>query len=127
MHAVPEEFALPGGVFVLALLDGQPVACGGFRPLRAGIAELKRMYVRPDTRGSGLGRRLLEHLEESARRAGYAQLWLETGTEQPEAMALYASAGYSPIPAFGQFADSPRSRCYAKPLTSRPSSRAPLS
>lgn len=127
MHAVPEEFEPPGGLFVLTLLDGQPMACGGFRPLRPGIAELKRMYVRPHARGSGLGRRLLEHLEECARSAGYEQLWLETGTEQPEAMALYTSAGYSPILAFGQFADSPRSRCYAKPLTSMPSSRAPLS
>ena len=127
VQAPASEFTPPDGLFVVLLLGDEAVACGGFRPLRPGIAELKRMYVRPDARGTGLGRRLLGHLETAARQAGHTELWLETGTEQPEAMALYASAGYTPIPSFGQFADSPRSRCYGKALVPTPSSRAPLS
>lgn len=134
------QFRPPEGFFVLVMVDGEPLGCGGFRPLgptaslpegreppQPRIAELKRMYVRPDARGLGLGRRLLTHLETTAAAAGYTHLWLETGTVQPEAMSLYESAGYTPIPGFGQFADSPRSRSYAKPLAPTPSSRAPLS
>jgi GNAT superfamily N-acetyltransferase len=127
IDASPAEFTPPTGRFVVALADGRPVACGGFRRLTPTVAELKRMYVRPPERGRGLGRRLLADLEHAAREAGYAELWLETGTAQPEAMALYASAGYRLIPNFGQFADSPMSRCYAKSLSPIPSNRAPLS
>ena len=86
------------------------------------------MYVRPARRGSGLPRRLLAHRETAARQAGYRQLRLETGLSQPEAMALYKSAGYRAIPAFGQFSHEPDQRCYAKSLEgSSRSSRAPLS
>ena len=127
VHAAPAEFEPPHGLFVLAVIDGEAVACGGFRPLRPGIAEVKRMYVRPAARGTGMARRLLAHLESRAEQVGHAQLWLETGTKQPEAMQLYESSGYTPIPAFGQFADSPLSRCYAKRLSSTRRSRAPLS
>ena len=127
VHADAAEFLPPHGLFVLVLVDDTVVACGGFRPLRPRIGELKRMYVTPHARGTGLARRVLAHLEAAAQAAGYAHLWLETGTMQPEAMRLYESSGYTPIPGFGQFADSPRSRSYAKPLASSPSSRAPLS
>ena len=127
VHAEAAEFLPPHGLFVLVLLDDAAVACGGFRPVRPQIAELKRMYVAPQARGMGLARRLLSHLESAAQQAGYTQLWLETGVVQPEAMRLYESAGYTPIPGFGQFADSELSRSYAKPLASRPSSRTPLS
>lgn len=127
VHAAPAEFTPPAGLFVVAEVGGTRVACGGYRRLRPGVAELKRMYVRPDARGTGIARRLLAHLEACARTAGYAQLWLETGIVQPEAMRLYESSGYTPIPGFGQFADSTLSRSYGKSLEVRPSRRAPLS
>lgn len=62
------------------------------------------MYVRPDARGRGLSRALLGALEEEARGLGYAFVRLETGDRQPEAIGLYVSSGYQPIPRFGAFA-----------------------
>jgi GNAT superfamily N-acetyltransferase len=111
-----ENFAPPDGRFLLALIDGIAVACGGFRFLRPGVAEIKRMYVDIPQRGRGVARILLTGLEERARAAGYNELWLETGTEQPEALALYAAAGYRPIEPYGEFKFDPRSRCFTRTL-----------
>jgi ribosomal protein S18 acetylase RimI-like enzyme len=74
------------------------------------------MYVVPEARGRGLARRLLAELEDSARAAGRVRMVLETGTEQPEAIALYLSSGYTPMPGFGVYRDDERSRCFAKRL-----------
>ena len=60
--------------------------------------------------------KLLERIEEEARRLGYGRVILETGLRQTEAMALYERSGYTRIPAYGQFIDDPRSVCYAKDL-----------
>jgi GNAT superfamily N-acetyltransferase len=111
-----EHFALPQGSFVVAVLDGVPVACGGFRFLRPQVAEIKRMYVDPAARGRGLGRRLLGFLEQRAAEAGYTQVWLETGTEQPEAISLYTAAGYRSIEPYGEFKYDARSRCFSRTL-----------
>ena len=110
------EFGPPTGAFVVVRVDGDPVACGGVRRHDDDTAEIKRMYVRAAHRGTGIGRRLLTTLEQRARDLGYGQAVLETGTAQPEAMALYASAGYHPIPPYGYHRCSPRSRCFAKDL-----------
>ncbi|KJK58917.1 GNAT family N-acetyltransferase [Saccharothrix sp. ST-888] len=119
----PEHFDPPAGIFVVGYLDGRPVACGGWRAkeadgtgLRDGDAELKRMYVSPSARGRGLARAVLRHLEQSAAEAGRTRLVLESGTEQPEALALYASEGYEPITKFGVYKDHPQSVCMGKPL-----------
>jgi GNAT superfamily N-acetyltransferase len=82
----------------LLVVDG--VACAGLRKLDATTAEVKRMYVRPEHRRRGHARRLLERLEEAARELGYTRVRLDTGPLQPEAAALYASAGYNPIGAY---------------------------
>jgi ribosomal protein S18 acetylase RimI-like enzyme len=74
------------------------------------------MYVAPAGRGRGLARRVLAELEASARAAGVARTILETGTKQPEAIALYTSSGYTRIPGFGVYANEPDCRCFAKPL-----------
>ncbi len=79
-------------------------------------AEVKRMYVVPAARGRGLARQVLAHLERSAAAAGAEAMILETGTAQPEAMALYESSGYVAIPGFGHYAWAPGNRCYGKPL-----------
>jgi GNAT superfamily N-acetyltransferase len=110
--AHPEEFVPPYGVFFVISEDDRDVACGGLRRLDDGIGEVKRMYVVPEARGRGISRMLLKAIVEHARTLGYAELWLETGTAQPEAMALYESSGFEPIASFGQYKDYPDSRCY---------------
>jgi GNAT superfamily N-acetyltransferase len=83
--------------------DGTPVGCGALRPLAADSAEIKRMYVVPQARGRGLSKVILAALEDEARSRGWTTLRLETGPKQPEAVALYARAGYQPIGAFGHY------------------------
>jgi GNAT superfamily N-acetyltransferase len=104
-------------VFLVARGDaGEPVGCGALRALGDGAAEIKRMYVRPPARGAGVARALLAALEEEARSRGFGVIRLETGTRQPEAMALYASAGYTEIEGFGDYAGHPASRCFEREL-----------
>lgn len=112
------EFTPPDGLFAVGYLDGQAVAMGGWRrhpadhpqtAWAAPVAEIKRMYVAADFRGAGFARAMLAHLEQTAAAAGLRWLILETGDQQPEAIALYHSAGYGDIPAFGHYADSPAS------------------
>lgn len=104
VHAPAAEFDGPGGQMLLATLDGEPVGSAGLRRINDRTAELKRMFVRPQARGLGIARALLAACEEQARALGYEQLWLETGTMQPEAVSLYLSSGYEPVEAFGQYA-----------------------
>jgi GNAT superfamily N-acetyltransferase len=104
VHAPAQEFDGPGGQMLLATLGAEQVGCVGLRRVSAETAELKRMYVRPERRGQGIARALLAACEQAARDLGYVQLWLETGTLQPEAVALYLSAGYEPVDPFGQYA-----------------------
>ena len=112
--ASPEQFRSPG-TFLVAELDGVLVGCAGLRPASAG-AEVKRMYVDPAVRGRGVARALLRALVEHARAHGLTTLRLETGTEQPEAIALYESEGWRPVPPFGHYAHDPRTRCYGLAL-----------
>ncbi len=114
VHA--QEFEPPDGCFALASIGDAPVGCGGYRRLGPDVAELKRMFVVAPARGGGVGRRLLVFLEERARAAGYRESRLETGSEQPEAIALYVSAGYRPIDPYGEFKEDARSRCFSRPL-----------
>ncbi len=113
------NFRAAGGVFLIGRLDNLAVACGALRPMHdPGAVELKRMYVRDSHRGCGFGRAVLLALEEIASRRGYTTIRLETGGNQPEAMALYESAGYHRIPCYGAHAPDPLSRCFAKRLSS---------
>ena len=99
--------------------DGTAVGCGALQPWShsvadapADVGELKRMYVVPPSRGRGLSRLLVAALVDVARQRGMSALVLETGVEQPEAMALYASSGFVLMPTWGEYADDPRSRCF---------------
>ena len=121
----PSMFTPPRGLYLLAYdEDGQPVATGGWRSMEAGEenyadgdAELKRMFVVAEARGQGLARRILAALEEDAREAGRTRMVLETGIEQPEAIALYSSSGYGPVlEKFGHYRFHKESRCFSKPL-----------
>jgi GNAT superfamily N-acetyltransferase len=109
-------FEPPDGVFLVTRVDCRAVACGGVCRFDAARAELKRMYVLPGSRGTGLGRLLLEALQREARRLGYTGIVLETGDKQPEALGLYASAGYGPIPCYGVYATRALSMCFEKTL-----------
>jgi DNA-binding MarR family transcriptional regulator len=87
----------PSGVFVLAVSDGVPVACGGLHTIADGVGELKRMWVHDDWRGVGLGSRLLRHLEDQARALGHTVLRLDTNGALTEAISMYGRAGYQPV------------------------------
>ena len=87
--------------------DGTAVGCGALRALGDGAAEVKRMFVAPAARGRGVARAVLAALEDAARDRGWTTLRLETGPRQPEALGLYLSAGYRPIPAFGGYVGAP--------------------
>ncbi|MGW2641216.1 GNAT family N-acetyltransferase [Streptomyces sp. NPDC001348] len=118
------DFRPPRGVYLIAYDDSdRPVATGGWRSQDAndegnedGDAELKRMYVIEELRGRGLARRMLTALEDDARAAGRLRMVLETGSKQPEAIALYTSSGYEPCTKFGYYRHYEESRCFAKAL-----------
>ena len=103
--------------FVAGFVDGRPVACGALQPLGDGIGEITRMYVRPAYRRQGLSHLILAALEELAVARGYHTLRLETGRYLTPALHLYQSAGYRPIPVFGQYVGNPGSVCFEKSLT----------
>jgi GNAT superfamily N-acetyltransferase len=98
--AGPAELNPPGGTFLVGYLDGHPVCCGGIKTLEPGICEFKRMYVVPERRGSGTGRRLLAGLEARARELGFHTARLDTGDQQASARRLYEGSGYREIPNF---------------------------
>ena len=95
-----DEFAPPCGTFLLVRLNGDPVGCGGLKPISSEAAYLKRMWIAPGARGLGLARRLLAALEESARAIGYSIVRLETNKSLIEAQRLYRSAGYAEVAPF---------------------------
>jgi DNA-binding MarR family transcriptional regulator len=95
-----EDFVPPDGSFLVMRLRGSPVACGGFKRDTPNAAYLKRMWVAPEARGLGLGRRMLTELECRARALGYREVRLETQKSLTEAQQLYRSSGYKEVPAF---------------------------
>ncbi|MEP6852239.1 MAG: GNAT family N-acetyltransferase [bacterium] len=113
----PQEFDPPSGRFLLGCEDGRPVAMGGWRIVGPGRAELRRMFVVAPARGRGLARRLLITLEDDARAAGVRELVLNTGVEQPEAVALYRGHGYVDVAPFGHYATAPGAIFLGKSLT----------
>ncbi len=111
------QVSVPRSAFVVAWLNDEAVGCGAIRPMAdSQVAEVKRMYVRPQMRGKGISRRVLLTLELLAREFDYTTLRLETGLRQPQAIGLYESEGYRRIPCFGDYALDPLSVCYEKVL-----------
>jgi putative acetyltransferase len=113
---VAADFEPPEGAFVVGWEGEEPVACGGITRYDETTAEIVRMYVAPAARGRGLSRLVLAALEDEARRLRFDLVRLETGDRQPEAIRLYASSGFEPIPRYGPFVDDPRSVCFEKRL-----------
>ena len=111
-----EALCAPEVAFFVARLDGEIAACGALRRIDDACAELKRMYVRPAFRGQGLGRAMLLALESHARSAGVRRLVLETGVDQPEALALYERHRYVRRTRYGEYRDHATSVFFEKAL-----------
>ena len=94
---LPAELRPPGGAYYVGFEGSAAVAGGGFRRLGDGLAEIKRMYVRPEARSRGLAAELLRTLEDAIRDLGYERARLDTGPKQPHAQCLYRAAGYVEI------------------------------
>ena len=103
----PAEFVPPVGLFLVAEVAGVPAGCGAWRVHGPGVAEVKRVYVEPAFRRQGLAQLLMAELEDAAAAAGHRSVVLNSGSEQPEALALYAALGYTPVPGYGVYADAP--------------------
>jgi GNAT superfamily N-acetyltransferase len=102
--------------FFVIRSDETPAGCGGIKLFGAEYGELKRMYVRPQFRGAGLAKLLIDHLGAYACRQGVALLRLETGIHQKEAIGLYERMGFQRISPFGPYKPDPLSLCYEKPI-----------
>ena len=115
----PSAFTPPAGVFLVVLDDdGSPVGCGGIRRIADGAAgvryEVKHVYLRPETRGRGWGRLMLDVLEERARGWGAAELVLDTHHSLEAAAGLYRTSGFVEIPRFNENPNA--TRWYGKTL-----------
>lgn len=116
-HGYPVEKLLKEDVpFFIIRLDGTAAGCGGVKFFGTEYGEIKRMYVRPQFRGLGLAKRMLDHLAAYTRDHGIGLLRLETGTHQHEAIQLYERAGFHPISPFGEYKLDPLSRFYEKQI-----------
>lgn len=104
-----EKLIAQGVAFFVLRDDGVAAACGGVQLFDADYGELKRMFVRPQFRGRGFARRILDQLAAYARERGVGVLRLETGVHQHEAIGLYASWGFGRIGPFGDYTDDPLS------------------
>lgn len=119
-HLLPiESLRQPNVVFLVARVDGRAVGCGAFVKHAAGYAELKRMFVSPDSRGLGLGRQILERLEALVESHGLKVIRLETGVSQFPAIGLYQHFGYQVRGPFGDYLEDPLSIFMEKTLAAR--------
>ena len=101
LATLPGKYAPPTGELFIAINAGEPAGCVALRALARTITEMKRLYVRPSARGTGLGKGLVEAAITNARQGGYAELRLDTLATMAPAQALYHSLGFVEIPAYG--------------------------
>lgn len=97
---VADELRDPDGAYLVGYEGADVVAGGGLRRLDDGVAEIKRMFVRPAARSRGVARALLDALERTAKELGYQKVRLDTGPRQVHGLALYRSAGYVDVPPY---------------------------
>lgn len=114
-HGYSVEKLLRQGVYFFVIRDNDvPIGCGGVQFFGSEYGEIKRMYIRPQFRGLGFAKLMLDHLEEHARSNGINLLRLETGIHQHDAIALYERVGFQLIAPFGEYKPDPLSRFYEK-------------
>ena len=94
LKALPGEYARPRGRLALAMADGEPAGCVALRPFDSTRAEAKRLWVRPEFRGRGFGKALLDWVIGEARAAGYSEILGDTMPEMATALAMYDRAGF---------------------------------
>lgn len=104
-----EKMLREGVVFFVAHYEGQLAGCGGIKIFEGDYGEVKRMFVRPEFRGKGLGKAMLSHLADYARRKDLDLLRLETGTYEVEAIGLYERFGFERRAPFGEYVEDPLS------------------
>jgi putative acetyltransferase len=109
-----EKLMNQGVAFFVTRCDEVAAGCGGIELFGKEYGEIKRMYVRPQFRGLGLARQMLDHLAAYAQERHVFLLRLETGIHQKEAIALYEGMGFQRIPPFGEYREDPNSRFYEK-------------
>jgi N-acetylglutamate synthase-like GNAT family acetyltransferase len=119
-EAGPPPSEADTAVFLVAhdKASGQPVGCGGLRILDQHTAEIKRLYVLPYTRGSGVASSILAALEAHAHALGITSIMAEAGSAQPDGRHFYESSGFEPVPNFGPYMGLEHSFCYAKAIDS---------
>ena len=101
---------------IVVYLDNLPVGCGAIKAFNESAMEVKRMFVLKEYRGKGFAKKILEELEKWTKELGYKKCVLETGINQPEALALYHKSGFKRIPNYGQYTNVESSICFQKVL-----------
>jgi ribosomal protein S18 acetylase RimI-like enzyme len=100
LAGLPGKYAEPDGCLLIAKRGGAAVGCVALRKLEAGICEMKRLYVKPDGRGHGLGRALVERIIAEAKERGYRRMRLDTLATMQSAIKLYKACGFCEIAAY---------------------------
>jgi len=99
-NPVLDELAGEGGALIVVRVGGEPAGCAGLKRIDEEAAEIKRVFIKPEFRGRGIGRPLIAAVERRARELGYRRVRLDTGHEQPEARHIYETSGYHSIERF---------------------------
>jgi putative acetyltransferase len=110
----PSVVSVPKSAFLVARVEGRAVGCGALVPLEDDVVEIKRMFVLPQERGHGIAKKILDRLQSLAQEFDYDRIRLETGTKQPESIALYGKSGFYRVPNFPPFENDHTAVCFEK-------------